>query len=758
MRNIFLLLAVTLWGTVTTKGQNILTGKVLSEQEGKAIPATIVIPKLDKKAGASEAGDYRIENIPNGSYTVVYSMMGYRSLSKKINFQKGETVQEDVVLQETAVEMEEVIVSTVFHMLQSENVMKVERASLSELNAKGAVTLADGLKNIMGVNTVTTGTSIGKPVIRGLSSNRVLTYAQGVRLENQQFGDEHGLGVHEAGIESVEVIKGPASLLYGSDALGGVLYLNPEKFAPSGETHGDISSKYFFNSLGSSTDIGVQHSGEKLKFLLRGAYSTHSDYLSGAGYRVTNSRFNEKDLKTGIQYSLNNFKSALRYNYNRSNLGIPEEIGEQNRSRKLLLPFQEVDNHILSWDNTLHLTHSKITAKIGYTANDRREFEEEHDHDHDHEDDHGHGHEHAYGKTPPSLRMKLNTLNYDVKYHLPTFGKLETIAGVQGMHQDNKNLGEEVLIPDAVINDIGLFATGHYHLEKVDVQAGLRLDTRQVDVKETWNEHDQKFIEAANKNFTSFNAAFGVKWDVWKNIVSRVNVATGYRAPNLAEMTSDGFHHGTFRYEVGSLDLAYEQNMQVDVALEYRRSNLDLFINGFYNKINDYIYLDPTGEFIDENPVYHFKQNNADLYGGEVGFHIHPAHWDWFHLDNTYEMVIGQRSDGEYLPFIPAHNLSHTMQIQFKDHSFWKKTAAFIKLQTNFEQNKVSEFETPTKGYSLLSAGVESGFYIKKYMFKVGVNGTNLTDKRYISHLSRFKPYDIFDMGRSINLRLQINI
>ncbi len=146
--------------------------------------------------------------------------------------------------------MDEVILSAPFDKLQSENVMKIESKSMETLKKAGAPTLMQGISNIPGVAEITTGTGIGKPVIRGLSGNRVLVYTQGVRLENQQFGNEHGLGMNDSGIESVEVIKGPASLLYGSDALGGVLYLNPEKFAYQGETKVDVSQSFFSNTLG----------------------------------------------------------------------------------------------------------------------------------------------------------------------------------------------------------------------------------------------------------------------------------------------------------------------------------------------------------------------------------------------------------------------------------------------------------------------------------------------------------------------------
>src|SRR5690606_286405 len=314
MKNILCVLAVIFLYTAGS-AQNSLTGKITSNNE--PVIATIYIPQLEKGTVADFEGKYTLTNIPDGNYNLVFSSLGYATISKKFSFSKKQITIENIQLEESAVEMEEVIVSTPFHKLQSENVMKVERISTKDLNSSGAVTLADGIKNIAGVDIISTATGIGKPVIRGLSSNRVLTYTQGVRLENQQLGDEHGLVVNDSGIESVEVIKGPASLLYGSDALGGVLYLNPERFAISNETHGDISSTYFSNTLGTSTNLGVKTSGEKLKFLARGSYSTFSHYRAGTAYRVSNTRFNEKDLKAGVQYAGAKFKSTLRYDYNR---------------------------------------------------------------------------------------------------------------------------------------------------------------------------------------------------------------------------------------------------------------------------------------------------------------------------------------------------------------------------------------------------------------------------------------------------------
>ncbi len=301
----------------TLYSQNSIKGTVLdaNTKEGLAF-VNIYFTDIEKGTSTNEKGIFTIENLPSGSHTMLVSFIGYETKSLKISIPNTSNITID--LSPTAIEMEAVIISTPFHKLQSENVMKVEKQSIKTLKANGAVNLADGITNIAGVESVTTGLSIGKPVIRGLSSNRVLVYAQGVRLENQQFGDEHGLGISDSGIESVEVIKGPASLLYGSDALGGVLYINPEKFAETNTQKADFSGNYFSNTQGYNTNAGYKASKDNFKFLFRGSLTEHADYKTD-DYRVTNTRFREQDFKAGIGYQVNTFKTEFRYNVNNSN-------------------------------------------------------------------------------------------------------------------------------------------------------------------------------------------------------------------------------------------------------------------------------------------------------------------------------------------------------------------------------------------------------------------------------------------------------
>ena len=737
--SVLLFLAAT-----TIYSQNTINGTIANSETNEPIEfATIYLPQLEKGTTTNENGEFVLTEIPSGNYKIIFSIIGFETISQTINLPLTETL--NVQMKPSAIEMEEVIISTPFHKLQSENVMKVERESISSLKQNGAVNLSEGITNIAGVESVSTGLSIGKPVIRGLSSNRVLVYTQGIRLENQQFGDEHGLGINDAGIESVEVIKGPASLLYGSDALGGVLYLNPEKYANQNSSNGDFGGNYFSNTQGYNTNAGFKSSGDHFKFLFRGSLAEHSDYET-QDYRVTNTRFGEQDFKAGIGYQVTKFKTDFRYNVNHSKLGIPEEVGAQSTSKAPLLPYQDLTNHIFSLKSSLFFNNSSLDFSLGYTYNDRKEFEEEHEHEEGEEHNEEEEHHDEIEILDPALHMKLKTANYDIKYNLPKLGKFETIVGIQGMHQTNANYGEEELIPDATTNDFGILATSHIHFEKADVQLGARFDNRNLDV-----------VSGLNKSFNSFNGAIGVKTNLTENIIARLNLASGFRAPNLAELTSFGSHEGTNRFEIGNENLKNEQNFQSDLALEFNNEHFEIYVNGFYNSINDYIYISPNGETINDDPVFEYLQENANLYGGEVGLHLHPHPLDWLHLESSFETVTGKQDNGAYLPLIPANSLTNTIRVEF-EKEWIKKGYTFVKLRNTFKQTKVSAFETSTDAYALLSAGFGGDFKVFNNTLSFNVSGNNLTNKTYVNHLSRLKADNIYNIGRNFSVGLRYTL
>ncbi len=726
----------------TTMGfaQNSISGTIKNENNEPVSNVEISVSDASIQTKSNEKGQFEIKNLPIGKWTLIFKKEKFEIKSEQISISSEKTREQkilDIVLEEEHHHIDEILVSSVFNKTQNENVVKIDHINLKQIQNAGAINLSDALAINPGVSVVSTGVSIGKPVIRGLSGNRVLTYAQGIRLENQQFGEEHGLGLNANGQESVEIIKGPASLLYGSDAMGGVLYFNPEKYAANNKTELAVNQVVNSNTQGSNSSVTLKASEDKFKFLVQNNYTTHADYKTPNGVTVVNTRFIEKDFKLGTSFATSRYVADFRYNYNDLNLGLPEEEIEDSRFRTPLFPSQKIENHLLSFNQKVFFKNSKLEATAGYVFNDRKELE---------------------SAEEVALFMKLKTFNYNVRYYLPDFGKFETIIGFQGMNQENRNFGEERLIPDAKIADIGFFGTSQYKFNKNLLQFGIRYDFRNVTIKEFGEIGTEGSFQKLDKDFESINASLGFKTEITEKITSRINIATGFRAPNLSELSSNGVHEGSNRYEIGNANLKNEQNFQVDLNVDYNAEHFDFFANGFYNNINNYIFISPNGNTIDDNFVYDYLQNNAVLYGGETGIHLHLHEIDWLHMTSSYEMVIGKLDNKSSLPLIPANQWKNNFRANFDVSKNIKNSFIFLQANYTFNQNNIGEFETKTNDYLLLSSGIGTDIQFNKSKFNLYFTATNLLNKEYVAHLSRLKADGIYNMGRNIILGVNFNL
>lgn len=732
---IFLILLMSF--TYMGFAQNSVSGIIKNDNNEAISNVEIIVSEAGIQTKSDENGKFEIKNLPIGKLTLIFKKEKFEVKSVEIAIGKQEQKIVEVELEEEAHHIDEVLVSSIFNKTQNENVVKIDHINLKKIQNEGAINLTEAIAINPGVSMVSTGVSIGKPVIRGLSGNRVLTYAQGVRLENQQFGEEHGLGLSANGQESVEIIKGPASLLYGSDAMGGVLYFNPEKYAANNTTNLVVNQVVNSNTQGSNSSVTLKTSEEKFKFLVQNNYTTHADYKTPNGETVVNTRFIEKDFKVGTSFATSRYVADFRYNYNDLNLGLPDSAIEDSRNRTPLYPSQKIENHLLSFNQKVFFKNSKLEATAGYVFNDRKELE---------------------AADEVALFMKLKTFNYNVRYYLPDFGKFETIIGFQGMNQENRNFGEERLIPNARISDIGFFGTSQYKLEKSLLQFGVRYDFRNVNIHEFGEIGTEGSFQKLDKNFESINASVGFKTEITEKITSRINIATGFRVPNLSELSSNGVHEGSNRYEIGNPNLKNEQNFQVDLNVDYNTEHFDFFANGFYNKINDYIFIAPNGSIIDDNFVYDYLQNNAVLYGGETGIHLHLHEIDWLHMTSSYEMVIGKLNNNSDLPLIPANQWKTNLRANFNLSKSVKNSFVFLQGNYTFSQNSISEFETKSNDYFLLSSGLGTDIQLHKSKFNMYLTSTNLLNKQYIAHLSRLKAEGIYNMGRNIILGVNFNL
>ncbi len=531
-------------------------GTVLDQQTNEPMAfVEIYLPQLETGTTTDENGVFTLKHDIQSKIHLIITYIGYKTIDQTIDISK--TPQKIFYLEPNHYNLEEVVISAPTSKLQRNAVVSVVHQKLASLQKMPSASLAESISNIAGVEQNTTGAGIGKPIIRGLSGNRIVTYAQGIRIENQQWGDEHGLGVGDIGIESVEVIKGPASLLYGSDALGGVLYFVDARYAKHNTYELGLQSKFVSNTLGYLNNVSYKIHKGKLKYNLFGAYNTNADYQIPNRKYVANTRFDEKNIKTAIGFNTNNWISNIRYSYLQNNFGITEGVNFTNTtSHKIELPFQTIDNHNVSFENKFTFPNeSKLNTVLGYTANYRREFEDD--------------------ASNQALGLHLNTFTYNIKWNSATIKNvLDLVIGSQGMHQTNKNNGEEILIPDATTNDFGVFALSNFKINRFKFQTGIRVDSRKINTKTTEN------ILAFSKKYTGITFSAGTVYKT-ENNKFRANISSGFRAPNTSELLSDGVHEGTSRYEKGNQNLNNEQATQIDFSYDYQSEHFQFSVNPF---------------------------------------------------------------------------------------------------------------------------------------------------------------------------------
>ena len=544
------------------------------------------------------------------------------------------------------VELDEIVLSLPFNQTLGKSVIKVDKIIFNDLNPILQQYISKSISKLPGVTILSTGPGISKPSIRGLSYDRVVVYSQGVRLENQQWGDEHGIGVSTSGINSIEVIKGPSYVLYGSDAMGGVLYIEPERY--SNDFSVDYMGLYNSNYNGITNNLGIKGSSGKFSYLARANMVDNQSFSTPDG-EVENTWFKENDIQAGLKYETEKFSSDLRLSMNFSELGLPhmeeghddhdeeghddhdEEGHDDHDEEGHEDHYQELSHTTLTWVNTFDLGNDhELNVTLGRQLNDRKEFGGHDDHDEE-------GHEgHEEGEAELDMELSTNTL--DVSLVMPQSDNLNLTIGANFLSQENKNFGHEELIPDAEKKDFGLYALGQITMENGAALIGVRYDNRSIS------------SDMGSADFSNFNGSVGIKRD-FENSSLRFNIGSGYRAPNLIELFADGVHHGTFRYEKGNVNLVAEKSFQTDISFDINNEDSSVSFNLFYNDISDYIYVSPSRDRMDGFAVYNYMQQDSELYGGEISFDKKTG-FDWLSYNTSLEYVFAESADGEALPFI----------------------------------------------------------------------------------------------------------
>ena len=699
----------------------------------------------------------------------------------------------------------------------------VSIVSPQTLRATASTNIIDAIAHQPGISQLTTGSGISKPIIRGLGYNRVVVMSEGVRQEGQQWGDEHGVEVDGSSVNSVEILKGPASLMYGSDAMAGVVILHAQPTLAEGEVRANVSTEYQTNN--GLFGYNLSAAGNQKGFVWDSRFSdkmAHAYKNKYDGY-VPGSQFQERAgrLMLGLNKSWGH--SRLTWTAYHLTPGIVE--GERDETTGELvcnsdhvkkygkaLPFQQVKHYKAVWDNALNLSSGYLKAIIGYQQNRRQEFEESED---------------EY-----ELFFKLHTLTYDLRYVTQEWDGWKLSTGIGGMYQRSVNEGEEYLIPDYRLFDFGIYATATKSLgDRWTLSGGLRYDHRSLHrpssqhlpVSEgsdyTMDEHKAKELstplpnqgraggESFSRHFNGLTGSIGAVCNINEHFNLRLNLARGFRTPNMSELASNGVHEGSIRYEIGNQQLKAEYSLQTDLGLDFTSRYVSAQVALFANHIDNYIFTHRVPEEIEEGYLtYVYAQGDARLLGFEAGIDFHPIHS--VHFSNSFSYVDARltshllplTSENKYLPFTPAPRWSSELKWELLHHSHstinhhhvdygsalshivshishvatglsFNNLYVAAGLDCNLKQTHIyraDDTETETPAYTLfnLSAGSDIQWHGKK-IAELYITADNLLNEAYQNHLSRLKYADenvvtgrcgVYNMGRNITFKLVVPI
>jgi iron complex outermembrane receptor protein len=791
---VVVLLSMGIWVSAmpaTVPPKTKLTGKVV-DMKGLPLPgAAIYIHEARTGTVAGADGQFTTPEIPVGKYLVEVSFQGYASLLEVMTLSEN-SASHVFTLKETYAEHDAVTVTGVVSATKvKQSAQPVSIIKKGDMLRSSSTNIIDALgKLVPGLSTLSTGPAISKPVIRGLGYNRVVTIHDGIRQEGQQWGDEHGIEIDEYSLQRAEVLKGPASLLYGSDAMAGVLHLITNVPVEQGTARGNLMSAFNDNNgLRAISANLAAHDQSGFNWNVYGTSKSAADYRNKYDGRVFNSRFKENNFGgyLGINKSWG-YSHLLISSFNQK-LGVVEgardaatgaflifpespseriATNEELNSRQFYTPGQNISHFKIASDNNIAVGSGRLALNLGFQRNQRKELGD------------------PDAPTVPELYFDLKTVNYNIQYQAAERNGWRTAYGVNGMFQQNKNRADEVLIPEYNQFDAGAFIyTKKTFQQNLTLSGGIRGDYRRVSGKGFTEGTEVKFTDFT-KNFSNFSGSVGLSYNANKDVTLKLNIARGYRAPSVSELSSNGVHEGTDRYEFGDTNLKTETSLQLDAGVEINSEHISINFNGFYNKMQNYIFYGKLtaaggGDSLvnvggTDVTAFKFRQSGASLAGFEMNIDLHPHPLDWLHFENSFSLVMGQFAqplDGsKRLPFIPSPRLQSELRADFKKAGKGLGNLYFKAEMDNVSrQNRIFtgyNTETVTDGYTLFNIGAGTDVLHKgKTLFSLHVGLNNITDVAYQNHLSRLKYTDtnnatgrtgVFNMGRNFSIKLNVPI
>ena len=686
---------------------------------------------------------YFDQKVADNSYLHVYKH-GYAS--RLIKYYEAEEVE--IILEKLHVDLDEVGVTESHSELGNNRLTNIEKKSLSFLESNSMV---ESITELSGVDMISSGLGIQKIVIRGLSGMRVVTYLNGMQINNQQWANDHGIGFTDLGLNEVELIKGSSALKYGSEAIGGLLYFKDYPFISNDKLKGFVASKLNNSSYLTNNQIGLKWNINNFYFNVYGEYTLSTDYRLPNNDYLFNSRFKQSAYKFSIAHKYKRLQNIFRYHYHSETTGIPGHVHgdpsmvdlyeltssserfeiEYNETR----PNQYVDNQLFIYELKYLADNLKFTFSAGQFINHLVEYEQWY--------------------TPGfDLTLTNTQLRPNITYYLGLKKNITLNIGTQITIQDNINDREanEILMPDASSFNTGVYAILDYEKNNIGFNSGLRYDYKNI------MSQDESFDTDYNKSFYSTSFSSGVYYKFIDNIF-RITYSGAYRAPHFAELFSDGVHHGTNRYEIGSEDLNIEYSNQIDFKYQWSNNHLGFVLNPFVQYISDFISISPTGSNNGSYREYQYLQyDNVELKGLEMNIHYHPHKLHNLHLEQSYSFLQATNKDSDYgLALVPANSIKSKVLFDFSSYeklSIYKLDYFSLYHIYKFQQDIHAEYEEPTTSYNVVSLML--GFKINdKLHCSLGVN--NLFNEEYTPHISRVRGVagGIPNPGRFLNMNFR---
>ncbi len=666
---------------------------------------------------------------------------------------------------------------------ESQPVLVIDREFIERNNAG---TFSGALASLPGVSTINLGVGIAKPVIRGMSFNRILVNNRGIKQEGQQWGADHGLEIDPFDVESVEIIKGPASLLYGSDGLGGVINIREEKFPETEGNRIEWISSYQSNNSAFSNSLSWQ--GRKHNWLYSarvthqdyGDYTVPADEFTYAGFnlpiyenRLKNTAGKELHYSVMTGYTNEDITSTLRFSaFNQEAgiftgaIGLPRSynLRHENRHRDIDFPRQENQHLMLISSTTLSLGKNRLEVDLGIQWNRREELSFPG----------AHGIDASVVNSNLALGLGLTTYTSNVRYQLNPAPGYSVLLGGQFQYMDNERDGFEFLLPDFNSTQLGFFS---YHVWEVDrkwvFNAGIRYDHGRHTIRQhlqplydrgtlqPTGEFEER-VPGFDRAFENFSGGAGATFILNASSNFKLNLGNSFRFPSAIELSSNGVHHGNFRHEVGDPSLDIERGYQADFTFQHREEDLLLEFSAFYAFYQQYIYLAPTGRFsylASGGTMWQYRQDDAIFNGMELMASYRLPLNLKAELAAEWVQNINRNTDLP-LPLTPAASvLTH---LEYNGFKWAGRTISdayvFAEGRQLFDQNRVDRNERTTSGSFILNAGMGCRLQVGERKLQFRLNISNLLNTSYFNHISRYRLINLPEQGRNLVLSLKIPV